>query len=549
MNKGFIFVFVLILVISGCQKKQEEEGIMTFQKELQFLEKHIDVIVLSDSADKSKLIVVPAWQGRVMTSTADGDDGLSFGWINHELIASGELQEHINVFGGEDRFWLGPEGGQFAIFFKKGDPFDLDHWYVPPVIDTEAYDVMERQQDRVTFGKSFNLVNYSDVELKGDIRREVKLLGVSEISAHLGLEIPESVNQVGYVSVNTIQNTGENPWAKESGMLSIWILGMFTPSPETTVVIPFIEGEEAELGPIVNDTYFGKVPDSRLKIKEGFVFFKGDGLYRSKIGLSPSRSKPFLGSYDAGNRVLTLVTYTKPEDAVDYVNSMWELQEVPFAGDVVNSYNDGPPEPGAKPLGPFYELETSSPAAALEPGQSLTHENRTFHFQGEEEDLNKIALSCLGLSLDKIKSGLESGETASESAEPGWLSVEGADLRGHDIIDSETSEKIGKISSLAGSLTLMPGEYRVTFGSLEWPVFIEEGQTTTLNPGVVTVDGASFRGHTIRTKDGQEVGSVSNTASSFTLPPGEYTIEVGGQTVAFTLGEGKQKTFEEKESS
>ena len=31
----------------------------------------------------------------------------------------------MNVFGGEDRFWLGPEGGQFALYFKAGDPFDL----------------------------------------------------------------------------------------------------------------------------------------------------------------------------------------------------------------------------------------------------------------------------------------------------------------------------------------------------------------------------------------------------------------------------------------
>ena len=32
----------------------------------------------------------------------------------------------MNGFGGEDRFWLGPEGGQFSIFFKKDDPFDLE---------------------------------------------------------------------------------------------------------------------------------------------------------------------------------------------------------------------------------------------------------------------------------------------------------------------------------------------------------------------------------------------------------------------------------------
>ena len=59
--------------------------------------------------------------------------------------------------------------------------------------------------------------------------------------------------------------------------------------------------------------------------------------------------------------MLTLVQYDQPEGATDYVNSMWEIQKEPFAGDVVNSYNDGPPAPGAKPLGPFYELETSSP--------------------------------------------------------------------------------------------------------------------------------------------------------------------------------------------
>ena len=29
-------------------------------------------------------------------------------------------KEHVNVFGGEDRFWLGPEGGQYSIFFVKG---------------------------------------------------------------------------------------------------------------------------------------------------------------------------------------------------------------------------------------------------------------------------------------------------------------------------------------------------------------------------------------------------------------------------------------------
>ncbi len=104
------------------------------------------------------------------------------------------------------------------------------------------------------------------------------------------------------------------------------------------------------------------------------------------------------------NQVLTLVQYTKPTGKLDYVNSMWEIQEEPFRGDAVNSYNDGPPEPGSKPLGPFYELETSSPAAELEPGDSLSHIHRTFHFQGPETQLHDIAIKTFGKSIQEIKS-------------------------------------------------------------------------------------------------------------------------------------------------
>ena len=181
---------------------------------------------------------------------------------------------------------------------------------------------------------------------------------------------------------------------------------MFNPSDETIVVIPFEPGPDSELGPKVNDEYFGKVPADRLIVRDDVLFFNCDGQYRSKIGLSPKRAKPIMGSYDAAGGVLTIVQYNKPEGATDYVNSMWELQDKPFAGDVVNSYNDGPPKPGAKPLGPFYELETSSPAAELKPGETLSHMHRTFHLQGPEKDLDAIARATLGVSLDEIKSAM-----------------------------------------------------------------------------------------------------------------------------------------------
>ena len=79
------------------------------------------------------------------------------------------------------------------------------------------------------------------------------------------------------------------------------------------MVVPFAAGDEAKLGPKVNDAYFGKVPAERLVVKDDVLFFSGDGKYRSKIGLSPARAKPILGSYDAANGVLTIVQYTKPD--------------------------------------------------------------------------------------------------------------------------------------------------------------------------------------------------------------------------------------------
>jgi len=377
-----------------------------FGDDLAFLQQRKDVVVLTDKAGLAKVALVADWQGRVMTSTAGGDSGLSFGWINRQLIASGEVQPHINVFGGEDRFWLGPEGGQFSLFFAQGVPFDFDHWYTPAAIDTMPFKIVSKSKTSAKFSAAFSLTNYSGTVLDLKVLREVRLLAPKEAWKHLGLaEIP-GVQMVAFESENKITNAGRKPWTKQSGMVSVWILGMFNPSPLTTVVVPIRPGPESELGKAVTSDYFGNVPPERLVVKSNVIYFKADGQYRSKIGIGPKRSLGVLGSYDAANRVLTLAQYTQPPGVTDYVNSLWKLQDDPFNGDVANSYNDGPVAPGAKPLGPFYELESSSPAAALSPGKSLTHIHRTIHLIGSEEQLDAVAKAVLGVTLQEIKNGL-----------------------------------------------------------------------------------------------------------------------------------------------
>lgn len=376
----------------------------TFSKDLELLKKYTDVVVLSDTSGKAQVAVAPAWQGRVMTSTADGLDGSSFGWLNQELITSGKKLPHMNAYGGEDRFWMGPEGGQFALYFDKGVPFDYDHWQVPAFIDTEPFDVVTKNKDSVSFRRQTILTNYSGTKLDVLVDRIVRMLSREQVAGLLGVSVPQKLKMVAYESENKITNVGDRPWQKETGAPSIWMLSMFAPSTRTTIVIPFNSGPESELGPKVNDTYFGKVPAERLIVKDNVLFFSGDGTFRSKIGLPPRRAKSLLGSYDAVNQVLTIIQYNKPAGVTDYVNSMWEIQKQPYAGDVVNSYNDGPAQPGAKAMGPFYEMETSSPAAVLKPSESITHINHIIHLQGSEDQLDKIATATLGVTLKEIKS-------------------------------------------------------------------------------------------------------------------------------------------------
>lgn len=387
-----IFLFLLLM---GCTSKHSEdenhdqvtsEDTTGFKADVNFLKRFTGIIVLEDASGKSKVAVSPALQGRVMTSTSEGDSGLSYGWINRAAFLSGDTSDHINVFGGEDRFWLGPEGGQFSIYFAGGKEFNLDNWHVPRLIDLDPFRVSQSLATEAVFTKQASLTNYSGTVFTFAITRTVRLIAEEDAWHQLGIDSTAGVSLVAFETRNHLQNTGTSAWKKETGLLSIWILGMFNPSENTTIIVPY-EGNVREA---INDRYFGPVPGERLKMDDHAVYFSADGKYRSKIGLPASVATEWLGSYDADNGVLTLVNYTRPAGAKDYVNSLWEIQQEPFRGDAVNAYNDGPPSPGAKPLGPFYELESSSPAAALVPGGGITHVHATYHIKGTPAQLDPI---------------------------------------------------------------------------------------------------------------------------------------------------------------
>jgi hypothetical protein len=370
----------------------------TFANDVAFLSRFASVKVL-ESPSGGRVAVSGRYQGRVMTSAVE-PDGQSFGFINKTFIEEGKTGTAFDNYGGEDRFWLGPEGGQFGLYFAPGTPFVFSNWQTPHAMQEGAWETKDESASAITFTKRMDVVNYTRTTFSIAVDRRISLVSADNAKDRLGIAVPSTVKWVGYATSNTIANAGKTAWAEAKGLVSVWILGMFAPIPGTRVIIPF---DKSAGGEVVNDRYFGKVPADRLAVREqdGFLLFRCDGQYRSKIGLGPARAKPVLGSYSDEAKLLTIVRYSKPAGATRYVNSMWEQQKDPYGGDVVNSYNDGPTEPGKPSLGGFYEIETSSPAAALAPGEKLTHVHETYHFVGPRDALDAIARQVLGVSLDQ----------------------------------------------------------------------------------------------------------------------------------------------------
>ena len=110
-------------VSSGCGRREDPSLPVTtaFASDLAFIREHTRPLVLGESSGP-QVVVAPEYQGRVMTSTTGGAEAPSFGWIGRTAIAARSRQPHMNVFGGEDRIWLGPEGGQYLAVLQAERP-------------------------------------------------------------------------------------------------------------------------------------------------------------------------------------------------------------------------------------------------------------------------------------------------------------------------------------------------------------------------------------------------------------------------------------------
>lgn len=385
---------MLMTSCTNAPKSTPAPAPVTFTFDRQFIESHDPGAVVLRSGD-AQVLVSPKYQAKVFTSTADGEDGPSFGWVNYKAF-SGPPDPHMNAYGGENRLWLGPEGGPFSLFIQPGVAMELANWHTPAAFDSEPWELVSKSDTAVRLRKDMELTNYAGTRLSITVERTVRILDSAAMEVWLETSWGRGVAAVGYQTQNRLTNAGAEDWTEKTGMPCLWMLDMFPPSAATTIIVPYTPGATLP----ANTGYFGEIPHNRIRYSDSALFFRADGGMRGKLGIPASRVRPVAGSYDSARKILTIILFdTSPLGG--YLNQEWRTDRPPFSGDAMNAYNDGP-LPDGRVMGPFYELESVSPAAYLPPGQSITHRHSVFHFTGEESALDHISRSVLGISLQKI---------------------------------------------------------------------------------------------------------------------------------------------------
>jgi hypothetical protein len=357
--------------------------------------------VLQSRRKGKRGLVAPSLVGRIMGTTATGDRGEILGWVNVPAIEKGMVDPVFNNFGGEERFWFAPEGGQFGLNLG-GHLSGWQYYEVQDALNTQPFRVLKKEANALTMFSRMKLINARSARFDMEVTRTVRIL--DECPYVLGYD--GKVDFVGFETINISRNAAAVPVRRTSGALAMFCLTQFLAHPRLVIIVPFHPGSSRLLGSPVRKDYWkdfcthGVLPRHRYHVDKSFALMKGDGSLRGKFGIGRRRAVPRLASLDLDTDEMVIVDCDfYPE--LEYVGSYWRYMQDPYDGDALSVSFEGPNEKGQP--GRSYELETLSPALFLEPGQAFSHRNRIYHLFGPAGAINQICRKFLGVDRTLIE--------------------------------------------------------------------------------------------------------------------------------------------------
>ena len=126
---------------------------------------------------------------------------------------------------------------------------------------------------------------------------------------------------------------------------------------------------------------------------------------------------------------------------------------------------------------------------------------------------------------------------------PGKLRTTSA-IYSHDIINSETGEKVTYFDRTRTQVDLPAGIYEVKFGPGSWKgIEVRSGETTTITPGELRVEASVLvNASVVDSETGEKHGTFDPVASRVTLMPGVYDLQFRTAVWRFVKVDGGKPT-------
>jgi len=328
---------------------------MSYNDALNYLVKKTPVVELYDQLG-GRVAVCPEWNGRVMTSTCDGLDGNSFGYVNVQAIDA----ENFENFGGEDLWTI--------------SPLDL------------SLTIENIKENKTLLQRTLRMADANGQSVEFHLSRSISLLSRQRMGTLFGDAIADALKQedvsvVAFRTENTVRS-------QEKACVASRQRGMFNACPHTFIVISTPPENFLSKPPTIDIDYLGGSPHGRIRHIADALLFRADGRGRCRATIPFSAVPPLFGAVELRSGTLTLWMFDVPEESEEK--------------NIIRIYNHGHPHTGGLDWATYYEMNSFSAARELLPEHALSYCQCTLHLNAGNDILGGLVRQIFDVSLDSF---------------------------------------------------------------------------------------------------------------------------------------------------